>query len=193
MALCPRTHAARYDGHELASVLDATNSSKSVWADTAYRSARNEAWLKAQGYRSNIHRKKPRGKPMAITIRSIGQARAAVAWYKRLGVKVTRVMTDNGSCYISKAFAAACRNPGLKHIRTRPYTPGTNGKAERFIQTALREWAYARSYATSHERAQALPGWSHMYNWHRPHSGIRDKTPISRLKLDRNNLLRYHS
>ena len=69
-----------------------------------------------------------------------------------------------------------------------------NGKAERFIQTALREWAYARSDATSHERAQALPGWSHMYNyWHRPHSGIRDKTPISRLKLDRNNLLRHHS
>ena len=124
---------------------------------------------------------------------AIVHLRAAVAWYKRLGVKVTRVMTDNGSCYISKAFAAACRNLGLKHIRTRPYTPRTNGKAERFIQTALREWAYARSYATSHERAQALPGWSHMYNWHRPHSGIRDKTPISRLKLDRNNLLRHHT
>ena len=119
--------------------------------------------------------------------------RAAVTWYKRPGVKVTRVMTGNGSCYISKAFAAACRNPGLKHIRTRPYTPRTNGKAERFIQTALREWAYAGSYATSHERAQALPGWSHMYNWHRPHSGIRDKTPISRLKLNRNNLLRHHN
>ena len=81
MALCPGetcTHAARYDGHELASVLDATNSSKSVWADTAYRSARNEAWLKAQGYRSNIHRKKPRGKPMAKHIRRGNATRSSI-------------------------------------------------------------------------------------------------------------------
>src|SRR5215210_2519367 len=78
----------------------------------------------------------------------------AVAYYASLGVTVTRVMTDNGSCY--KAFARACQRLGLKHIRTRPYTPKTNGKAERFIQTALREWAYARAYATSHERAQHL-------------------------------------
>ena len=74
--------------------------------------------------------------------------KAAVAYYESLGVKVARVMTDNGSCYRSNAFRKACRDLGLKHIRTRPYTPKTNGKAERFIQTALREWAYAQAYLT---------------------------------------------
>lgn len=86
---------------------------------------------------------------------------AAVAYYKSLGVTVTGVMTDNGSCYRSEAFAHACRELGLKHIRTRPYTPRTNGKAERFIQTALREWAYAVAYPTSRHRAAELPTWLH--------------------------------
>lgn len=118
--------------------------------------------------------------------------RAALAYYESLGVTVTRVMTDNGACYKSKAFAKACRDLGLKHISTRPYTPKTNGKAERFIQTALREWAYAVSYPTSNDRAEHLPVWLHRYNWHRPHGSLKSKTPISRLDMTRDNLLRLH-
>lgn len=118
---------------------------------------------------------------------------AAVAYYRSLGVTVARVMTDNGSCYRSKAFRKACLDLGLRHIRTRPYTPKTNGKAERFIQTALREWAYAQAYPTSRHRAAELPAWLHRYNWHRPHGGINYQTPISRLGLTGNNLLRLHS
>ena len=119
--------------------------------------------------------------------------RAAVAYYQSLGVTVSRVMTDNGSCYKAFAFRDACRELGIRHIRTKPYTPRTNGKAERFIQTALREWAYARAYDTSDQRADDLPVWTHMYNWHRPHSSLKSKPPISRLGLDRDNLLRFHS
>jgi transposase InsO family protein len=118
--------------------------------------------------------------------------KAAVAYYKSLGVTVTRVMTDNGSCYKAFAFRDACRDLGLKHIRTKPYTPKTNGKAERFIQTALREWAYAHAYPTSDRRAKELPIWLHRYNWHRPHGGIKSQTPISRLGLTEDNLLRLH-
>ena len=119
--------------------------------------------------------------------------KTAVAYYASLGVKVERVMTDNGSCYRSKAFARACRRFGLKHIFTKPYTPKTNGKAERFIQTSLREWAYARAYNTSDERTAELSRWLHRYNWHRPHGSIGSKPPISRLGLTGNNLLRLHS
>jgi transposase InsO family protein len=118
--------------------------------------------------------------------------KAAVAYYQRLGVTVTRVMTDNGSCYKSGAFRDACRTLGLKHIRTRPYTPKTNGKAERFIQTALREWAYAQAYDHSDRRTDELPRWLHRYNWHRPHGSLNANTPISRLALTGNNLLRLH-
>ena len=117
----------------------------------------------------------------------------AVAYYGGLGVKVERVMTDNGSCYKSFAFRKACRRLALKHIRTKPYTPKTNGKAERFIQTGLREWAYAQAYPNSRERKAELPIWLHRYNWHRPHAGIDGKTPISRLGLTENNVLRLHS
>jgi transposase InsO family protein len=119
--------------------------------------------------------------------------RAAIAYYLSLGVAIARVMTDNGPCYRSQEFRDACRDLGLKHIRTRPYTPKTNGKAERFIQTALREWAYAQAYPTSDHRARHLPIWLHRYNWHRPHSSLKSKPPISRLDLDRDNLLRLHS
>jgi transposase InsO family protein len=118
--------------------------------------------------------------------------KAAVAYYASLGVKVARVMTDNGSCYKSFDFRDAGRDLGLRHIRTRPYTPKTNGKAERFIQTALREWAYAQAYPTSHRRAEELPIWLHRYNWHRPHGSLKSKPPISRLALTRDNLLRLH-
>src|SRR4029450_63442 len=102
--------------------------------------------------------------------------KAAVACYASLGVTIERVMTDNGSCYRPQAFARACKKLGLKHIRTKPYTPKTNGKAERFIQTSLREWAYARAYNTSDERAAELPKWLHRYNWNRPQGGLKFQT-----------------
>jgi transposase InsO family protein len=119
--------------------------------------------------------------------------KAAVAYYKSLGVTVERVMTDNGSCYRSRAFARACKRLKLRHIRIRPYTPKTNGKAERFIQTALREWAYAVAYANSNQRRDELPRWLHRYNWHRPHGSLKANTPISRLGLSEDNLLRLHN
>ena len=118
---------------------------------------------------------------------------AAIGYYQSLGITVARVVTDNGSCYRSRAFRKACVSLGLKHIRTKPYTPKTNGKAERFIQTSLREWAYATAYPNSDQRKAALDPWLHNYNWHRPHGSLQSKTPISRLGLDENNLLRLHN
>ena len=119
--------------------------------------------------------------------------KATVAYFRSLGVKVDRVMTDNGSCYKSSLWAKTCTSLGIRHIRTRPYTPQTNGKAERFIQTALREWAYATAFETSEQRKAELPRWLHRYNWHRPHASLGQRPPISRLGLTRNNLLRHHS
>ena len=118
---------------------------------------------------------------------------AAQAYYARLGIRFRAVLTDNGPAYRSRAFASACRTRGWKHRFTRPYTPRTNGKAERFIQTALREWAYARPYQNSAERTQELRSWVHQYNWHRPHASLGLSPPISRSGLARNNLLRLHS
>ncbi|MBZ5605977.1 MAG: IS481 family transposase [Acidobacteriia bacterium] len=119
--------------------------------------------------------------------------RDAVAYYARLGIHFRAVLTDNGPAYRSQAFAAECRRLGLKHRFTRPYTPRTNGKAERFIQTALREWAHARTYQNSAERTRSLSVWLHQYNWHRPHASLGLSPPISRSGLDRNNLLRLHN
>jgi transposase InsO family protein len=119
--------------------------------------------------------------------------KAAIAYYESLGIKVERVMTDNGSCYKAFAFRRLCKRLGLRHVRTKPYTPKTNGKAERFIQTSLREWAYAQAYRNSQQRKAELPLWLHRYNWHRPHAGIGDNVPISRLGLPEDNLLRLHS
>jgi transposase InsO family protein len=118
---------------------------------------------------------------------------AALRYYRGLGIAVARVMTDNGSCYKSRRFRKALRLLKIKHVRTRPYTPKTNGKAERFIQTALREWAYAQAYPTSAHRAAELPRWLHRYNWHRPHGSLDAKPPISRLAASEDNLLRLHS
>lgn len=109
----------------------------------------------------------------------------ALAWLSRHGVNVERVMTDNGSAYRSKLFAKALADAGARHVRTRPYTPRTNGKAERFIQTTLREWAYAKPYRSSAERTQAIKPWTDAYNLSRPHSGIAGLTPWQRV----NNLL----
>jgi transposase InsO family protein len=118
---------------------------------------------------------------------------AALHYYRSLGIQVQRVMTDNGACYVSRRFRGTCRRLGLRHIRTRPYTPRTNGKAERFIQTALREWAYARAYDHADQRAAHLPLWQHQYNWHRPHASLKYQSPISTLGLTVNNLLGLHS
>lgn len=119
--------------------------------------------------------------------------RDAVAYYARLGVSVKRLLTDNGSAFRSRDFKAACDQLGIKHKFTRPYRPQTNGKAERFIQSALREWAYGWTYQNSAHRTQALASWQHHYNCHRPHSGIGGMPPISRLSSSRNNLLTLHS
>jgi transposase InsO family protein len=109
----------------------------------------------------------------------------ALDWLGRHGVTVQRVMTDNGSAYRSKLFAKTLQHAGARHVRTRPYTPRTNGKAERFIQTSLREWAYAKPYACSAERSQAIGPWTDAYNLTRPHAGIAGLTPWQRV----NNLL----
>jgi transposase InsO family protein len=119
--------------------------------------------------------------------------RAAVAYYAALGVVISELLTDNGSCYRSRQFAQCCRDLGLRHHFTRPYTPRTNGKAERFVQTALREWAYARAYTRSSYRIAELPRWLHGYNWHRPHASLASQPPMSRLDLTRNNLVRLHN
>ena len=119
--------------------------------------------------------------------------RAAVAYYAGLGVRIKGVYTDNAKAYRGHDFANACAQLGLSHHYTKPYTPRTNGKAERFIQTCLREWAYARAYHHSYQRRDALPTWLHGYNWHRPHMSLAGQPPIHRLRLNRNNLLRLHS
>jgi transposase InsO family protein len=116
----------------------------------------------------------------------------ALAWFRRHGVRVRRLMTDNGSGYLAHVFTAACQGALLRHLRTRPYTPRTNGKAERFIQTLLREWAYRRPYASSADRRAALPDWLHHYNWHRPHGSLHGSPPIGRL-VAADNLVRLHS
>jgi transposase InsO family protein len=106
----------------------------------------------------------------------------ALRWFRRQGIRVERVMTDNGSGYVSRLFRKACRMLRLRHIRTRPYTPKTNGKAERFIQTLLREWAYALPYRTSQTRAADLPRWLRHYNQERPHASLARQSPTAWLQ-----------
>jgi transposase InsO family protein len=114
----------------------------------------------------------------------------ALGWFRRHGIRVRRLMTDNAFAYRSHVFTALCQRQGVRQLRTRPYTPRTNGKAERFIQTLLREWAYRRPYATSAVRTRALGGWLHYYNWHRRHSSLHGEPPVSRLRAG--NLVRLH-
>jgi transposase InsO family protein len=120
---------------------------------------------------------------------AVGFLRRAVEFFARHGITVERVITDNGSPYRSAAHAIACRILRIRHLRTRPYRPQTNGKAERFIRTLLEGWAYGAIYATNHERITALDGWLWTYNHHRRHSAIGRQAPISRL----NNLLGTYS
>ena len=112
---------------------------------------------------------------------AVGFLERAVAWFADVGVRVRRVMSDNGSCYVSRVWAAACRKLRIKHLRTRPNRPRTNGKAERFIQTLQREWAYAAVYQSSNHRARALRPWLHFYNHRRPHGSLGHQPPASRL------------
>lgn len=105
----------------------------------------------------------------------------AAGWFERHGVRINRVMTDNGSGYVSHLFRDAAACLGVRHLRTRPYTPRTNGKAERFIQTSLREWAYKHPYESSAEREACLPAWLHEYNHRRPHASLNNRPPISRI------------
>jgi transposase InsO family protein len=118
---------------------------------------------------------------------ALGFLSRALDWFSRHGVAVERVMTDNGSAYRSHDFHRAIDQAGLRHIRTRPYTPRTNGKAERFIQSSLREWAYAHPFDSSAARANAMQTWIDTYNHHRPHAALNGKPPISRIATD--NLL----
>jgi transposase InsO family protein len=121
-----------------------------------------------------------------------GFLQRTVRGLRRLGVQVAAVMTDNGACYRSRRFAATCRQLGIRQLFTRPYTPRTNGKAERFIKTSLVEWAYGRLYRHSEERAAALAAWLHHYNWHRPHTAANGQPPITRV-VSADNLMRLHS
>jgi len=131
--------------------------------------------------------------PDEKTPQAVKFLRDAVAYYAGLGIEVRRVLTDNGSAFRSRDFASACAALGIKHKFTRAYRPQTNGKAERFIQSALREWAYGWTYQNSAQRTRSLASWQHHYNWHRPHAGIGGAFPMSRLNSSRNNLLTVHN
>lgn len=115
------------------------------------------------------------------------------AYFKSLGVRLKRLLTDNGPAFHSKTFAQACQQLRLRHSFTKPYRPQTNGKAERFIQSALRECAYGFAYQHSDQRTQMFEAWIHHYNWHRPHQGIGGLAPMTRLIQSRNNLLTLHT
>ena len=124
---------------------------------------------------------------------SMGFLRRALAFFSRLGVRVERVMTDNGSGYVSRRYAQLCAQLRIRHLRTRPYRPCTNGKVERLIQTLLREWAYALPYPTSAKRAKALKPWLAYYNHERPHASLGQRPPFTRLPSGVNNVMRHHS
>jgi transposase InsO family protein len=111
--------------------------------------------------------------------------RRAVRWYRRRGIRPERVLTDNGGCYVSHAFKNACKDLGTRPLRTRPYRPETNGKAERFIQTLLREWAYKRPYRTSNQRKRQLEPWLRYYNQQRPHGALGGQPPQTRIRRSR--------
>jgi transposase InsO family protein len=121
--------------------------------------------------------------PNEQALTAVGFLRRAVAFFARLGIRVERVLSDNGSCYRATIHALACKQLGVRHLRTRPYRPQTNGKAERFIRTLLHGWAYGAIYASSRERTAALDGWLWHYNHRRRHSAIGRQPPVSRTNL----------
>ena len=131
--------------------------------------------------------------PDEKTPQAVQFLRDAVAYYTRLGISIKRLLTDNGAAFRAHAFAHACKALGIQHRFTRAYRPQTNGKAERFIQSALREWAYGWTYQNSSHRTAALASWQHHYNWHWPQSGISGAAPMSRLNSSRNNVLTLHN
>lgn len=117
----------------------------------------------------------------------------AAGFFAQYNIQLRRIMTDNGPCFCSDLFKAECQRLGAKHVRTKIYTPRTNGKAERFIQTGIREWAYSRIYQTSEERNSLLQPWTRHYNYHRPHASLNQMPPASRIHIDVNNVLRHDS
>ena len=135
---------------------------------------------------SEIHPDEQRGSCLAFLF-------DALRFFRHHGIRIERVMTDNGPAFKSRCYAKALRRLDIRHKRTRLYTPKTNGKVERFVQTSLREWAYARAYDTSEQRRADLPAFLFRDNWQRPHGGINGSTPISRLRLAEDNLLRLHN
>ena len=130
--------------------------------------------------------------PDEKAITAVGFLRRAIAFYTSHAIDVKAVMSDNGACYRSTIHALACRTMGVRHLRTRPYRPRTNGKAERFIRTLLAGWAYGPIYGTSTERTRALDGWLWTYNHRRPHGALSHQTPIARLN-ELNNLAGFYS
>lgn len=113
---------------------------------------------------------------------AIGFFERARRWYARRRIVIERVMTDNGSAYVSRRFRQACARSGIRHLRTRPYRPETNGKAERFIQTLIRGWAYRRPYCTSNQRTKALPKWLRYHNEEKPHRALGMISPLARIR-----------
>jgi transposase InsO family protein len=130
--------------------------------------------------------------PDEKTPRAVQFLRDAVAYYEGLGVGIKRLVTDNGSAFRSHAFAHALHDLGIQHRFTRAYRPQTNGKAERFIQSAPREWAYGWTYQNAAHRTEALASWQHNYNWPWPHTGIGSAAPMSRLGSSKNIVLTLH-
>ena len=126
-------------------------------------------------------------------VTAVSFLRRAVAHFGDYGIRVEAVMTDNGPCYRSTLHALACRTLGLRHHRTRPYRPQTNGKAERFIRTMLGGWAYGAVYQTSAQRTRGLPAWLDFYNHRRPHGSLSRQAPAARLDTLRNNLVGSYS
>lgn len=120
--------------------------------------------------------------PDELGVTAAAFLRRAVRDYLHRGIRIRAVLTDNGSCYLSRAFASACSELGIQHRRTQPYRPRTNGKVERFVQTLLREWAYARPYRTSNQRCRALHPWLRYYNTQRPHTALGYQPPLSRIR-----------
>jgi transposase InsO family protein len=131
--------------------------------------------------------------PEETSASAVSFLHASLEFFLKLSVQTKRVYSDNGACYRAHAMQAAVAALGLKQRFTRPYTPQTHGKAERFIQISLRSGAYAHAYHDSSQRADRIPNFLHNYNWHRPHHSLNLLPPVSRLRLDMNNLLSLHS